>query len=211
MKDKTRIRQLKFIFVLIVGLVILVISINKLFGTNENQKDQTKEYIVSTQNVKEENKDINENDYISNSADKTKNEESSKPNKNEDFSNENPYLTLYDEKTYKNTENVAKKVATLYISQNSKKTEWQAYVKSSFFNELKKKMAFKDGISREVKEVNIVPVEPNKADEIKLEAIVTWTISNGKEVISKQTKSIFLSLAKDSKGEDWLVNRIEEQ
>ena len=42
MKDKTRIRQLKFIFVLIVGLVILVISINKLFGTNENQKDQTK-------------------------------------------------------------------------------------------------------------------------------------------------------------------------
>lgn len=202
---RTRLNQMKFIFVCIVGVFMLGIIINKYVGSNEKEKDT---------NIESESKDIQleiSHNPSEDDSDSVILDEDKKIGDNESYSNENPYFSIYGKENYEIAEEKARKVVALWIHQNSDKTEWQHYVSSSFFNEIKADLTSDKSIVREIKKLNVSPTEPNNSNEIKLEVLTTWTISNKEQVISKQTKPIYVSLTRSSKEKTWLVTGIDQQ
>lgn len=65
-----------------------------------------------------------------------------------------------------------------------------------------------DGITRNIKELELFSVASDESDEVKIEVIATWDIMNGQTVVKEQTQAIYVTLIQSPEENKWIVKGI---
>lgn len=201
MKKETK---MKFVFVLIIGIILAVVVLNRLFS-NDDERTNSEFDFVEDEHI------LDSTEFESTADNGLKDgiiEEETLIEEEPDFEEE--YKKKYGKKSYEEAKELAKIIVKMWVEEESDKTKWKQYSTSSFLNQIQKELLeYSDGINREVTDLEVSEASPNKENEMKFRVMASWNILNNETIVRKQTK-IFYVILTVSNNQKWLVKELVE-
>lgn len=200
--------KLKFVFVLIVGIVLAFIVIKSFFGnSDEDQKDDFNftedEYFIGTQNFDSTDSSLMDED------------EEIETEKKDDIEEEPDYEQQYKDNfginSFERAKEIAQEIVIMFLEEEGNKTKWKQYSTSSFFDEIQKEFVeYSDGVKREVRNLETHAASPNEKNEMRFGVLADYLIVNDETVISQQTKLFYVILTASFDEREWVVKELVE-
>lgn len=206
----------KFLFVLIVGILIIGVSIYSFIGSKKNKEydemfeseliEDTDESIDDDllEQLKKEMDDEKRSDDGA-IVDVNENNDETFEGEHEDyettldeFDYEKKYIKQFGEKNVKKTLVVAEKLAMMYLKKDKSWESWQEYVTPTFLNELKKSIPKeKNKRAKKIESLEIFSTEQINKDEIIVGCIAYY-----------DDKTELLNIIFSEEGDMFLANKI---
>ncbi|GLY11969.1 DUF6556 family protein [Pseudobacillus badius] len=193
--------KVKFLLVVLVGIVIVSITIMNLFNKDQGQEDSNFQNDFGTAEYEEEmSKDSSSSQSV---------EQKSSSQSQDDQNYEKEYVDLFGEESFKKAKDTANKAATLWLKDDRDLSEWEEISDPSFFMLIKKELVVaSDGITRNVKDLETFSVAPDQENELKFEVIATWDVMKDGAVVKEQTQALYITLIQSEEENKWIVKEL---
>ncbi|KIL77081.1 DUF6556 family protein [Bacillus badius] len=193
--------KVKFLLVVLVGIVIVSITIMNLFNKDQGQEDSNFQNDFGTAEYEEEmSKDSSSSQSV---------EQKSSSQSQDDQNYEKEYVDLFGKESFKKAKDTANKAATLWLKDDRDLSEWEEISDPSFFMLIKKELVVaSDGITRNVKDLETFSVAPDQENELKFEVIATWDVMKDGAVVKEQTQALYITLIQSEEENKWIVKEL---
>lgn len=206
---------IKFIFLILVGGMLAIITLSNLVGKGNNLPDfeeQTNNLVYTDSENTSEIEDIliDEEDFEENREPEEVEERQEDVENTSVQSNdiEQDYVELYGMEAVDEAKRTSSKVVQLWLHEETDKTMWEGYITSSLFDSLQERMVLSsDEFKPHATKMDVQAID-GEQDEMIFSVLATWEFSNG-EMSSAPKSTLFYVTLTFNKNE-WLANELLE-
>lgn len=205
----------KFIFLVIVGVGVIVYGVYSIFGNDKNDEENIEDMFIPDEEIEVGSFDeLDLDDLDFNSLDIDLDDENDEDNKNddgntEDYDFEKQAIKLLGENKVQKSKELAIDVVTMWLEEEPDLDKWNKkvtkdvlkYVESHVFSST-------DGVKRVVDKVDVFVVDPSSKEEIILEVVPTFYFDIDGELFERQQKLFYITVKIDDK--NYVVKELVE-
>ncbi|ALX47650.1 hypothetical protein [Lentibacillus amyloliquefaciens] len=198
----------KFIFLLIVALLIIAMYVWKWTTDDEEPQNPEDLFDESQQQPPELQEDkIDEalgTNHDSNAEDGTQNA----TQQTTEDQHETTYQKQFGHQAVTSAKEQAKEGLALYLSQISDWDKWEGVVTSSFLKEIKQAIpAVKEAnVERRIESIELFASNASQSNNMVFGAFATWHVTSNERVANQRTQLFYLTMVQQN--DQWLVNKL---